>query len=204
MRALLSFSTIYVVIGMLSNISSLRIIKVLGISMDAGTLLYPLTFTLRDLIHKKSDKKTALHIVYIGVVMNLLMFIVFFIVSKLPADMLVGEQKEFGQVLVGSWRIVLASIVAMFISEVVDSEIYQWYAYKFKKYQFMRVLTSNFISVPLDSIVVTLIAFYGVMPNSVLISITLVNIAIKYIITLVTVPSIYLVKGKLKNERGDK
>ena len=199
MRALLSFSTIYVVIGMLSNISSLRIIKVLGISMDAGTLLYPLTFTLRDLIHKKSDKKTALHIVYIGVVMNLLMFIVFFIVSKLPADMLVGEQKEFGQVLVGSWRIVLASIVAMFISEVVDSEIYQWYAYKFKKYQFMRVLTSNFISVPLDSIIVTVIAFYGVMPNSVLISITLVNIAIKYIITLVTVPSIYLVKEKLKN-----
>ena len=199
MRALLSFSIIYVVIVMLSNISSLRIVEVLGISMDAGTLLYPLTFTLRDLIHKKSDKKTAIHIVYIGVVMNLLMFIVFFIVSKLPADMLVGEQKEFGQVLVGSWRIVLASIVAMFISEVVDSEIYQWYADKFKKYQFMRVLTSNFISIPLDSVIVTLIAFYGVMPNSVLISITLVNIAIKYIITLVTVPSIYLVKEKLKN-----
>ena len=199
MRALLSFSIIYVVIGMLSNISSLRIVQILGISMDAGTLLYPLTFTLRDLIHKKSDKKTAIHIVYIGVVMNLLMFIVFFIVSKLPADMLVGEQKEFGQVLVGSWRIVLASIVAMFISEVVDSEIYQWYVEKFKKYHFMRVLTSNFISVPLDSAMVTLIAFYGVMPNSVLISITLVNIAIKYIITLVTVPSIYLVKEKLKN-----
>ena len=199
MRSLLSFSIIYVVIGMLSNISSLRIVEVLGISMDAGTLLYPLTFTLRDLIHKKSDKKTALHIVYIGVVMNLLMFIVFFIVSKLPADMLVGEQKEFGQVLVGSWRIVLASIVAMFIAEVVDSEIYQWYTDKFKKYQFMRVLTSNFISVPLDSTIVTLIAFYGVMPNSVLISITLVNIAIKYIITLITVPSIYLVKEKLKN-----
>ena len=199
MRALLSFSIIYVVIGMLSNISSLRIVEVLGISMDAGTLLYPLTFTLRDLIHKKSDKKTAIHIVYIGVVMNLLMFIVFFIVSKLPADMLVGEQKEFGQVLVGSWRIVLGSIVAMFIAEVVDSEIYQWYAEKFKKYHFMRVLTSNFISVPLDSVIVTLIAFYGVMPNSVLISITLVNIAIKYIITLITVPSIYLVKEKLKN-----
>lgn len=199
MRALLSFSIIYVVIGMLSNISSLRIVEVLGISMDAGTLLYPLTFTLRDLIHKKSDKKTALHIVYIGVVMNLLMFIVFFIVSKLPADIIVGEQKEFGQVLVGSWRIIIASIVAMFIAEIADSQIYQWYAYKFKKYQFMRVLTSNFISVPLDSIIVTLIAFYGVMPNSVLISITLVNIAIKYIITLITVPSIYLVKEKLKN-----
>ena len=199
MNGLLSFSIIYVVIGMLSNISSLRIIEVLGISMDAGTLLYPLTFTLRDLIHKKSDKKTSLHVVYIGVVMNLLMFLVFFIVSKLPADITVGEQKEFGQVLVGSWRIIIASIVAMFIAEIADSQIYQWYADKFKKYQFMRVLTSNFISVPLDSIIVTLIAFYGVMPTSVLVSITIVNIAIKYIITLITVPSIYLAKEKLKN-----
>lgn len=110
-----------------------------------------------------------------------------------------GSIKEFGQVLVASWRIILASIVAMFISEVVDSQIYQWYADKFKKYQFMRVLTSNFVSVPLDSIIVTLIAFYGVMPASVLVSITIVNIAIKYTITLMTVPSIYLVKEKLKN-----
>ena len=58
MRVFLSISILYVVVGMLSNISSLRIINILGISMDAGTLLYPLTFTLRDLIHKKSDKKT--------------------------------------------------------------------------------------------------------------------------------------------------
>ena len=195
MRALLSISVFYVVVGMLSNISSLRIIDIFGVSMDAGTLLYPLTFTLRDLIHKKSDKKTAIHIVFTGVAMNLLMFLVFFGVSKLPADMAVGPQKEFGQVLVASWRIILASIVAMFFAEIVDSNIYQWYADKFKKYQFMRIITSNFVSVPLDSIIVTLIAFYGTMPNSVLISITLVNIAIKYGITLITVPSIYFVKG---------
>ena len=82
----------------------------------------------------------------------------------------------------------------MFFSELVDTNIYQWYSEKFKKYQFMRIITSNFVSVPIDSITVTLIAFYGTMPNSVLISITLVNIAIKYAITLITAPSIYLIK----------
>lgn len=194
MRALLSLSIFYVVIGMLSNIASLRIVTVLGIAMDAGTLLYPLTFTLRDLIHKRSDKKTSIHTVYIGALMNLLMFMVFFIVSKLSPDMTVGEQTEFGKVLVSSWRIIVASIVAMFISEMVDTNVYEKFTNKFKKYQFMRVITSNFISVPIDSIIVTLIAFYGTMPNSVLISITLVNISIKYIITLITAPSIYVVK----------
>ncbi len=185
---------------MLSNISSLRIVEVLGISMDAGTLLYPLTFTLRDLIHKRSDKKTSIHIVCIGALMNLLMFLVFFIVSKLSPDMSVGEQTEFGKVLVGSWRIIIASVIAMFISEIADTTIYEKFTNKFKKYQFMRVITSNLISVPIDSIIVTLIAFYGTMPNDVLISITLVNIAIKYIITIVTAPSIYAVKDlNLKN-----
>lgn len=201
MRAFLSVSILYVVVGMLSNISSLRIINILGVSMDAGTLLYPLTFTLRDLIHKKSDKKTAVHVVIIGVFMNFLMFLVFFMVSKMPADMAVGSQKEFGQVLVASWRIILASIIAMFFSELVDTNIYQWYSEKFKKYQFMRIITSNFVSVPIDSITVTLIAFYGTMPNSVLISITLVNIVIKYAITLITAPSIYLIKTENEKKR---
>ena len=95
--------------------------------------------------HKKSDKKTAVHVVIIGVLMNFLMFLVFFMVSKMPADMAVGSQKEFGQVLVASWRIILASIIAMFFSELVDTNIYQWYSEKFKKYQFMRIITSNFV-----------------------------------------------------------
>jgi len=194
MRVLLSLSIFYVVVGMLSNIASLRIVTVLGIAMDAGTLLYPLTFTLRDLIHKRSDKKTSIYIVCIGALMNLLMFIVFFIVSKLSPDMSVGEQTEFGKVLVGSWRIIVASVIAMFISEMADTTIYEKFTNKFKKYQFMRVITSNFISVPIDSIIVTLIAFYGTMPVNVLVSITLVNIAIKYIITIVTAPSIYAIK----------
>ena len=168
--------------------------------MDAGTLLYPLTFTLRDLIHKKSDKKTSIHIVVIGAVMNLLMFLVFFVVSKMPADISVGQQNEFGQVLVASWRIIIASIVAMLLSETVDTYIYEKVSNKFKKYQFMKVITSNFISVPIDSIIVTIIAFYGTMPINVLISITLVNIFIKYAITIVTAPSIHLVKDNLKKE----
>ena len=200
MRSLLSISIFYVVIGMLSNISSLRIVNILGISMDAGTLLYPLTFTLRDLIHKKSDKKTSIHIVVIGAVMNLLMFLVFFVVSKMPADISVGQQNEFRQVLVASWRIIIASIVAMLLSETVDTYIYEKVSNKFKKYQFMKVITSNFISVPIDSIIVTIIAFYGTMPINVLISITLVNIFIKYAITIVTAPSIHLVKDNLKKE----
>ena len=40
----------YIAAQMMADISSLRIIMIAGLSMDAGTLIYPLTFTLRDMI----------------------------------------------------------------------------------------------------------------------------------------------------------
>ena len=49
----------YVAAQMLADISSLKITEVAGFSMDAGTLVYPFTFTLRDLVHKVAGKQVA-------------------------------------------------------------------------------------------------------------------------------------------------
>jgi uncharacterized PurR-regulated membrane protein YhhQ (DUF165 family) len=47
LMVILSLVTMYVVVTLISNLSSLRIIHLIGFSMDAGSLLYPITFTLR-------------------------------------------------------------------------------------------------------------------------------------------------------------
>ena len=48
-RTLVIVTAAYIAAQMLSDIASLRIVKFAGLSMDAGTLIYPFTFTLRDL-----------------------------------------------------------------------------------------------------------------------------------------------------------
>jgi uncharacterized PurR-regulated membrane protein YhhQ (DUF165 family) len=55
-----------------------------------------------------------------------------------------------------------------------------------------RVLVSNAVSVPLDSALFCLIAFYGEMPNEVVWDIFVFNMVVKFALTLVTVPVIYV------------
>jgi len=190
-------SAAYIAAQMLSDIASLRIVVIAGFSVDAGTLIYPFTFTLRDLVHKTGGIKTARALIVAAAVINLLMAGLFWLVTKLPPDMNVGAQLEFGRVLSPVWRIVIASIVAEVASELVDGEVYQLWVDKVgQKLQWMRVLTSNSVSVPLDSALFCGLAFIGRMPFVVVVSIFVANIIAKGITTLVSLPLIYAVRER--------
>jgi uncharacterized integral membrane protein (TIGR00697 family) len=187
----------YVAAQVLANITSLRIVMIAGFSVDAGTLIYPFTFTLRDLVHKSGGIKVARAVIITAASINLLMAGLFWLVARLPPDMTVGQQLAFGQVLNPTWRLVFASIVAQIVSELVDGEVYQvWVKKVGHKLQWMRVLTSNSVSVPLDSALFCAIAFIGRMPTGVVFAIFIANIIAKGITTFVSLPWIYLVREK--------
>ena len=77
---------------------------------------------------------------------------------------------------------------------MVDTEVYRlWVERVTRRYQWVRVLTSNSVSVPLDSLVFCWLAFGGVLPNAVVWSIVISNILVKGATTLVSLPAIYLV-----------
>ncbi|HCC08211.1 MAG TPA: hypothetical protein DEP72_08670 [Clostridiales bacterium] len=195
-KTIIFLTTLYIALTLFSNISSLRIISVMTLSMDAGTLLYPATFTVRDMIHKKTNSKIAYYTIWLAAIFNVIMFITFYLVSILPPDSSVGLQKEFGLVLIPTWRIIVGSIVAMVIAEFIDTKVYEKVVKKFKdKKQWLRVLISNSVSIPLDTFLMCTIAFYGTMDNKILIAIIISNILIKLLITLVSLNWIYFVKS---------
>ena len=190
----------YVAAQMLADISSLKIISIAGLSMDAGTLIYPITFTLRDLVHKVAGIKVARILILVVAGINLFMAGFFWLVAYLPADLSVGPQEEFAAVLSPVWRIVVASILAEVLAELIDTEVYQLWVNKFKnKLQWGRVLVSNGVSVPLDSLVFVVVAFAGTMSSAILFSIFLSNVLVKGITTLLSIPLIYLVNNDQKN-----
>lgn len=190
-------SVAYIAAQMLSDIASLKIVLIAGLSMDAGTLIYPVTFTLRDLVHKTGGITTARLLILTAAIINLLMALFFQMVAALPADLSVGEQQAFAQVLAPVWRIVLASIAAEVVSELTDTEVYQrvwrWLG---DRHQWARVLLSNAVSVPLDSAVFTVLAFAGELPNEVVLGIFISNMLVKFGMTLVSLPWIYAVKER--------
>ncbi|HCU68262.1 MAG TPA: hypothetical protein DGF30_03365 [Desulfomicrobium sp.] len=199
MQSLVVLVASYIALQIFSDVGSLRIVMLGGMSIDAGTFIYPLTFTLRDMVHKTMGKKGAQLMIVTAAGFNLLMALYFWLVSILPADMSVGAQAEFGQVLAPLWRLVFASIVAEVIAELTDTEVYSmWKERVTARHQWSRVLVSNAVSIPLDSLIFSWIAFGGMFESSVVWSIFLSNTLIKFATTLVSLPAIYLVKEKDK------
>jgi uncharacterized integral membrane protein (TIGR00697 family) len=187
--------SLYIAAQLLSDIASLKITLIAGFSMDAGTFIYPLTFTIRDLIHKRLGKQVARTVIILAAGINLFMALFFQFTAWLPQDPAWGLSGEFAAVLGPVWRIVIASIVAEVISELIDTEIYHlWQNRVTEKYQWMRVLSSNAVSIPIDSLIFCWGAFGLLLPNEVVWSIFFANVIVKGAVTIVSLPAIYLVK----------
>jgi len=197
MISVILVSAAYIAAQMLADITSLKIVMFAGFSMDAGTLIYPITFTLRDMVHKVVGKKGARVIIVAAAVINLAMAGLFWIVSRLPYDLMAGPQPDWNSVLAPVWRIVIASIAAEVLAELIDTEVYHlWVTRITNRYQWARVLVSNAASVPLDSLLFCWLAFGGVLPVEVVWSIFWANVLLKGIVTILGMPLIYLVKEK--------
>lgn len=186
----------YVAAQVLTDVASLRIVEVFGVTMDGGTLIYPFTFTLRDLVHKVAGVTTARALIFTAAGINVVMALLFWVVAELPADMTVGPQTEFGAVLSPVYRIVLASIIAEIVSELIDTEVYRrWVARFADRHQWGRVLSSNAVAIPIDSVIFAVIAFGGEIPASAVVAIIWGNILVKGLVTGISMPWIYLVKA---------
>ena len=187
--------SVYIAAQLLSDIASLKISLIAGFSMDAGTFIYPLTFTIRDLVHKRLGKMAARKIIILAAGINLFMALFFHFVAWLPQDPAWGLGKEFTTILGPVWRIVIASIVAEIFSELIDTEIYHlWQSRITTRYQWMRVLSSNTVSIPIDSLIFCWGAFGFLLPHDVVWSIFFANVIVKGAVTIISLPSIYLVK----------
>lgn len=200
LRRAIVVAVAYIAAQLLADIGSLRILIIAGQSVDGGTLIYPFTFTLRDMLHKVAGVSATRLVIILAAIINLLMALFFSLIAALPADLAVGAQEAFGTVLGPVWRIVFASIIAELLSELLDTEVYRWWVAKMgTRWQWGRVLSSNALAIPLDSALFVAIAFVGILPGAVLVSLFITNVVIKGAVTLISIPGIYLVK----EERSD-
>jgi queuosine precursor transporter len=194
-RAVVIVIAAYIAAQMLSDIASLKIGVVFGLAVDMGTFLYPITFTLRDMAHKVIGKRNTQVLILSAAAINIFMAAYLMWVASVPSDPSWGLGEEFSAILAPVWRIVLASILAEVVSELVDTEIYHWFVTRVTtRYQWLRVLLSNSVSIPIDNLIFSVGAFGWTLPWDVVWQIFLFNLLVKYGMTLVSLPMIYLVK----------
>ena len=154
----------YIALQMMSDIAASKVVKIGPLVMDAG-LIYSLTFTWRDLIHKRLGASAARILILLAGAVNILMAAYFYLVIQLPPEpewAKIGGQAAWEFIFGLVPRVVVASIAAEIISELLDTEIYSWWIRKYSdKPQWTRVVASNAVSIPVDSAVFVTLAFAG-------------------------------------------
>lgn len=186
-------ASLYSSFQVISNVLSTKItvLPILALSMDGGTVLYPLTFTLRDFVHKTCGKKNARVVVIVSAAISLLAIVFFYLVGKMAPDPTWAFQKDYENILLPVFRISIASIIAQTISELIDTEIFS-VLYR-KMSDIAGSFISNFFALIADSLIFSIIAFLGVLPLETVIKIFFSNIIIKIIISSLSAPFIRLV-----------
>jgi uncharacterized PurR-regulated membrane protein YhhQ (DUF165 family) len=146
---------IYIVAVLAANYTATWFIPLPIFGMvSVGTLIFGITFTQRDRVHRYGRRAVYAMIL-------------------VAAAGMVLESLFLGV----DWRIILASFVAIVLSETADTEIYQKLLHRS---WLQRVTGSNLVSIPLDSLLFNLIAFWGVFTTPVLVGIIFGEIVAKF------------------------
>jgi len=195
---------VYVGAQVISQITSLKIGSVFGRAVDMGTFIYPITFTLRDVIHKAAGRRVARIVILTSAGVNLFMAAYLQWVASYPSDSSYSLGREYSAVLGPLWRIVIASLLAMVVSELIDTEVYHlWVTRVTTRFQWLRVLVSNAVSIPIDNLIFAIGAFAPLfflsqhqrdiaLPWEAVWDIFWVNLAIKGLVSVASIPFIYL------------
>ncbi len=189
----------FVTVLLISNIASSKIAAIGPLTLDAGTILFPLSYIIGDSLTEVYGYSKTRRVIWIGFMCNVLMIPIFLIVGALPPSPDWPHQDAYNLILGLTPRIILASMIAYLAGEFSNSFILA----KIKiwtrgKYLWMRTIGSTLIGEFLDTFLFILIAFTGVFPTHVLVALLLSNYIFKVLVEILFTPITYLIVNKLK------
>ncbi len=195
----------YSMVIVLANWFDPRLINIFGLNTDAGTLIFPLTILLSDLITEVYGYKHARRAIWCGFLFNALFIIYGQVIIHMPSPNYPTNNTVFDTLLATNVRIILASAISYLSSEPLNSFVMAKLKIKTKgRYLGIRFVLSTIVASGTDSTIFSIIAFYGVMSDSNLIMLALTMWFIKVFIELIGLPiSIRLTKKLKKMEQLD-
>jgi queuosine precursor transporter len=187
----------------------------LSFTLSAGVLLWPVVFISTDIINEYYGVKGVKFLSFLTAGFISIAFIAFYISIKLPAidwwipvntDKGVPDmQAAFSQILGQGMNIILGSISAFILGQIIDAYIFRRIKkITGEKYIWLRATFSTVISQFIDSFVVTFVAFYifqgWTFPK--VLAICMVGYSYKFIMSILMTPVVYLVHAAIEKYLG--
>jgi len=199
---LLYLNALFVGLLIISNIISVKLFNLGSLAiLPAAAIVYVFTYPITDIIGEVYGKDAARKTVNAGFLTQLIVSIFVFISIQLPPAPFFEFQNQFEIILGGSFRVMIASLTAYFISQNLDVVIFHKLKDKHgSKKLWLRNNTSTMLSQLIDTIVFITIAFYGVMPISALIGLVVTQYVFKFLVSIIDTPFVYLLVNLSKKD----
>nr|WP_255700400.1 queuosine precursor transporter [Dethiosulfovibrio faecalis] len=185
----------------LANIQVVKMVSLFGITSTLGNIVYASAFLVTDILSENHGKEDAKQAVYIGffsliamtVIMNLALWF-----NPHPDDFAQGALETIFKLMP---RLALASFMAYGASQLHDVWAFHWWKERTGgRLLWLRNNLSTMVSQALDSVIFTLVAFYGTVPTGVLGEIVLSTYVLKFIVAACDTPFVYWAR-KIGGER---
>ncbi len=177
----------------LANLQVVVTIDFFTLTITLGNVAYASSYLITDLLGELYGHDAAKRGVNIGFFTLIMMTVIMNVVLLYQPT---PESKLFYDSLQNIFsimpRIALASLMAYYISQRIDVLIYHTLKQRTGKYIWIRNNLSTMISQIFDTFTFTLVAFYGVFPNDLLISIFFTTYVVKFLIAAADTPFMYL------------
>jgi uncharacterized integral membrane protein (TIGR00697 family) len=187
----------------------------ISVSLTCGVLLWPLEFIMTDIVNEYYGPKAVRRISFTAIILISYAFLIYFLAIKVPpADFWITSQQgakggidnmqtAFGGIFGQGMRIIIGSLVAFLVSQLVD--VYVFHRIKKitgEKKVWLRATGSTLVSQIVDSYIVLFIAFTGVFPWQQILAIGVVNYIYKATMAIILTPVIYIAEARIEKYLG--
>ena len=192
---------VFVTCLIMSNILAVKLIEVHGRVLDAGNVVFPVSYIIGDVLTEVWGFRAARRVIWIGFGCNLLAALAIQVAIALPAASFYGDQQAYEDILGFSARLLVASFCAFLIGEFTNSVIMaKMKVWTEGRYLWTRTISSTVVAEALDSTVFVTIAFAGTgVP---LMNTITTNWVFKTGYEVLATPLTYLVVNYLKRSEG--
>jgi uncharacterized integral membrane protein (TIGR00697 family) len=186
-----------------ANITSVKLIGLFGLVVDAGTVIFPISYIFGDVLTEVYGYRRARRVIWLGFFCNLLAVGAIFLGGALPAAGFWEGQQAYETILGYAPRLLFASFCAYLVGEFANSYVLA----KMKiatngRWLWSRTIGSTLVGQGLDSAVFVVLAFSGTVPTGALIVIIVVNWLFKSAYEAAATPLTYLVVNFLKRREN--
>lgn len=190
-----------VVATMIANIQTVKLIELFGLETSLGNILYGSTFLATDILNYKYGVKESRKSIIYGFFATIAMAIFMSICLLYKPSANDFTQDSLNLIFSFNIRVTIASLTGFGISQFIDTYLFNHLQKKYNKL-WLSNNVSTMVCQIIDTVIFTLIAYFGKIPLTVVFEVMFSMYIFKFIVAFLDTPFMYMA-AKMKKVHNE-